>query len=50
MVGIGDDPMTAFMERMPPAEVFTKYMSDSVAELHSTDDGFRGRSLTLPPP
>jgi hypothetical protein len=44
-----EDPWERFAKATPPVEVFARYLSDSVFELHSTPEGFRGRSLTLPP-
>lgn len=32
---------------LPPVEVLLRYLGDGITELHSTPDGFRGRSLIL---
>ena len=36
-----------WVDDLPPAEVFLRYIGDSITEMESTTDGFRGRSLIL---
>jgi hypothetical protein len=39
----------AWMEDMPPVDLFKRYMDSSVFSLRSTPDGFRGAYIILPP-
>lgn len=38
-----------WMDKLPPADVFVEHIGDSVFELRSTPDGYRGRVMLLKP-
>lgn len=43
------DSMPKWMKHLPPLQTLLNHIGDSIGELRSTPDGFRGRSLILKP-